>query len=211
MWILWQKEEKIGHFHIYLSVRSRAVCGEKETEEGRKRGGRAATTGTQRAHRPSSVFSISQHTHAGTHTHLAAQWKDKQTERRDGREESEETEEEMKVCICENCEVKHQSWRLKPQDSGTEWVVVHCPWRHIDSQYMQYRHHKPSSMLFKGQEAPSLLWHTFHLITCWFQAMGNVNQHCLLVELRWTAGTLRPSMRTSNPNLNKKFYLFILF
>lgn len=59
---------KIGHFHIYLSVRSRAVCGEREREEGRKTGGRAATTGTQRAHKPSSVFSIS-HTHIWLHGH----------------------------------------------------------------------------------------------------------------------------------------------
>jgi len=49
------EREKIGHFHIYSSVRSRAVCREREREEeeeGRKRGRRAATTGALRFHKP---------------------------------------------------------------------------------------------------------------------------------------------------------------
>lgn len=55
---------KIGHFHIYSSVRSRAVCGEKgKREEGRKGGRRAATTGTLRFHKPSSLSSLFVNTH----------------------------------------------------------------------------------------------------------------------------------------------------
>lgn len=53
---------KIGHFHIYLSVRSGAVC--RERERWRKRGKRAATTGTLRFS-PAFIllFSASKHTH----------------------------------------------------------------------------------------------------------------------------------------------------
>lgn len=61
----WQKK-KIGHFHIYSSVRSRAVWREKQCERQRKggRGRRAATTETLRFHTslPLTFFSVCEKT-----------------------------------------------------------------------------------------------------------------------------------------------------
>ena len=59
---------KIGHFHIYSSVRSRAVCGEKgKREEGRKEGRNHRNSGVSQAFLP--LFSICEHTQKVRHTH----------------------------------------------------------------------------------------------------------------------------------------------
>lgn len=93
---------KIGHFHIYLSVRSRAVCGEKETERTGGREEEGLQPQELRGLTSLPLFSLSPNTHvcmrSNTHSSVWLHSGTTNTQRREGREESEETEE-MKVCI----------------------------------------------------------------------------------------------------------------
>lgn len=75
------EKEKIGHFHIYLSVRSRAVC--RERGRGRRGGRRAATTGILRFHKSFSFLSLNAQREWGVRTYLPA-WTQGRSKQRQG-------------------------------------------------------------------------------------------------------------------------------